>query len=220
MISSKLPTYFVGSVRINGNNSGLTSDFRSCGENDGYHYLKFFRLLLCSLISESQLFFRNPDLFDSCSVSLRDISRVVNTIPFMMQFQQKYLECYPLEADHQFLYFSFLDKALKAALVQDYGLRLNAKLRIEYFDKIRTTWMYVRRTYTYASSIADVFLPTPETSKEIYEDYSDLARNLCNCLLLDEGMASNEALKENTMSLFVTIMSSEEHGGAQLIVGL
>ena len=76
--------------------------------------------------------------------------------------------------------------------------------------------MEIRRLH--AHSISDKFLSLPDDVSYLYRASDALAEAMCNCLLLDKGMAVNQALKENTMSLSCSIMGDQDTGIAQFIV--
>eukprot|EP01038_Epipyxis_sp_PR26KG_P004257 gene4257-6036_t len=203
-------------------NTGLleiSDDFAACdhGENDGRNHFNFFRIFLVALISESQNFMRR-EFQDISAASLRDIARAVTLIPFLMTVLQRLDECGKIAERERFQYFKFLHIAVQSSLTINYALRLNADLRSKYFDSIQTVWANIRSTFT--TKISLNFMPVCSEAAHIYtRSFDTLASAICNALVLDKGMALNEALKENVTSLFCSIMSDVGDGITQFIVG-
>ena len=69
------------------------------------------------------------------------------------------------------------------------------------------------------NSISSSFLPVPLQASHIYGAFDQFAISLCGALSKEDGMAINEALKENVTSLFCSIMGNQDTGIAQFIVG-
>jgi hypothetical protein len=218
MITAKLPHYNVGTEAGNGRPTGLMEDFKRCNRAGNLEaHRRYLRALLCALVDRSQQFLRTS-LNDCSAASLRDIQRAVSLIPFLINTQRRFVEIDPARAGQsEYLYFHFLNVAILVSITLNYGLRLSGADRQDYFQKVRNTWEVVREEHSV--SIAEEFLPVPLDFRRIYSTFDAFAEDLCNCLSLEEGMAINEALKENVTSLFCSIMGNQDTGIAQFIVG-
>jgi hypothetical protein len=216
MISAKLKHFNHGIDIGLGRPTGLCIDFNSSGHSSEAHY-RFLRAVLCAVIERSQKFMR--EVFqDSSAASLRDIQRTISLIPFLITAQRRLVEVDPASGRcDKHLYFTFLSTAVQITLTMNYGLRLNGSRRQEYYRHIRAVWEMVRSEH--AMSLGDNFLPVPMDADSIYRVFDRFAKSLCDRLSLEDGMAVNEALKENVASLFCSIMGNQDTGIAQFIVG-
>lgn len=200
--------------------TGLSADFALCnGDADGTarHY-PYLRALLSALIDASQRYMRTEQgLCDKSAASLRDISRVISQIPFLMDLQVQHAEFYPPDPSERVdMYFHFLAVAVQASLVLNYALRIvDEKQRADYLDRMHDVWRQVRANRTVSAS----FLPAPQESAHIYRAFDGLALKLCSSLLRPKGIAMNQALKENVLSLFCAVMGDDGTGIFQFIVG-
>jgi hypothetical protein len=199
---------------------GLNEDFKGCqGDAEGTqrHY-PYFRALLTALIDTSQQFMRQSQgLKDKSSASLRDISRIVSQIPFLMNLQERLAKWFPpIPELRKNLYFGFLSTAVQTSLVLNYALRIvDDRERASYFVRIHEVWKDIRAN----RAVNSAFMPAPQDPGSIYNAFDGLAATLCSSLLLPKGMAINQALKENTLSLFCAVMGDEGTGIFQFIVG-
>jgi hypothetical protein len=222
MITAKLRPFHTG-PKIGARQTGLLADFRTCdkAENHGEAHYRYLRALLCAVIEESQRYLR--EVFADCSAaSLRDIQRTISLIPFIMSAHRRLVEVDPALGVHQgHLYFEFLNAAVQVSLTLNYGLRLTGPQRQIYYGKILGVWGQVRSEHSnhQYSSISTSFLPVPTEANHIYRMFDRFAKGLCDSLALEQGMAINEALKENVTSLFCSIMGNQDTGIAQFIVG-
>lgn len=212
LIQSQFHTYTEGKDR------GLNVDFTRCpdvAENDGQLHKSFFRLLMCALLKYSQEFLRT-NLGDISCASLRDIHRTVTLFSFLMSLQQKLYKYDSASLERLSLpYFQFLYAALCSSFTLNYALQLKESARKSYFEGLRMTWANLRQSH--GTTISARFLPLP-SSGDIYKTFDEIAKRLCGCLIID-GMAMNEAMKENIMSLFCSIFGQIDTGIAQFIVG-
>jgi hypothetical protein len=219
MISAKLVHFNTGIQFPSGQRIGFKEEFRKCGGNEGSQYFQYLRSLLCALLWTSQRFLRKKANIDRSAASLRDISRTISLIPFLIRIQQQMMVSHFI--NHlligDYIYFHFLQVAICTSIVLNYVLRLESSLRENYFDKIRRVWIAVRNEH--AEYIAcPHFLPSPADTGEIYRIFDKFSQSFCE-LFHYEGFAVNEALKENVMSLFCSILGDSDGGTAQFIVG-
>ena len=219
MISAKLSQFHSGIQLDDGHFTGLQEDFRKCGGNTGLQHYQYLRSLLCALLFESQQFLRTEAHVDRSAASLRDIARSISLIPFIMQVQQRMVECHLMSQPEMesYLYFKFLHVSVCTSLVLNYVLRLETSLRQLYYERIMSVWIAVRNEH--AKCISPNFLPAPVNSGDIYQVFDNFAKHFCELLNCDRGFAINEALKENVISLFCSILGEADGGTAQFIVG-
>ena len=219
LITSQL-LEFTSGIEIDGREgTGLYHDFQVCekADNQGVAHFRFLRALLCALLKVSQEFMR-AHFHDVSAASLRDIARTISLIPFAITTQQRFVELnQSLALNVKYLYFKFLDSAVHVSFTLNYGLRLGGPLRGEYFTALRGVWDLVRNEHK--NSISSSFLPVPLQASHIYGAFDQFAISLCGALSKEDGMAINEALKENVTSLFCSIMGNQDTGIAQFIVG-
>lgn len=212
-----------------GGASGLLRDFTECefAENGGIRHYKYLRVLLCGIVQISQRFIRSQNNGEISAASLRDVARTITLIPFLIICQERFAELHDEEgyAEHGSfargkgkvcVYFSFLNVAVQVSLILNYGMKLTRLDRQKYLEEVRQIWADIRAHHT---SISSDFLPVPQDSKAIYRIFDEFACKLCGALTLEEGMAVNEALKENVTSLFCSLMGNQDTGIAQFIVG-
>lgn len=216
LITSPLQEFVTG-IEIEGRiATGLYYDFQTCdrAENEGVAHFRFLRSLLCAMLKVSQEFMRT-NFQDVSAASLRDIARTISLISFVITAQQRCVELDQASAlNVRYLYFRFLEISVQVSFTLNYGLRLGGALRRQYLADLRGVWNLVRAEHN--SSISDSFMPVPT---DIYGAFDQFAVSLCGSLSLDDGMAINEALKENVTSLFCSIMGNQDTGIAQFIVG-
>lgn len=201
----------------NGDTS-LYNDFRTCekAENTGLAHLTFVRVLMCALLRCAQEHTR-VKAADVSGASLRDVERTVLLISFLMNLQKKLVQFDPLMASQvRHPYFRLLARAISSSFVINYALGLSERDRPSFYAKLRAEWIAVR--VKHAGSISRDFLPAPQDDMVFYKEFNAIAERLCNCLAIDPGMAINQALKENVVSLFCSIMG-DLGAVAQFIVG-
>jgi hypothetical protein len=192
--------------------NGAWALLNAVGDVNGTRHFLHLRTLMMVLIDVAQNFMRDHAGGD-CAVSLRDIARTTVLIPFLYEVQVNYAECHDqVLADHQEP-FRMLQRSVAAAFVLNYILRLPDQLRVALEEALLNAW----RTYRSAVSnaISPAFLAPPAT---FYADFDGIAEKVCECLVIDQGMAVNCALKENVLSLFSSIMHPSGNL-AQIIVG-
>jgi hypothetical protein len=187
---------------------------RTAGDNNGTRHFKHLRTLCVILVKEAQRFMREDAGRGDSEVSLRDIARTIELFPFMLEVQVVYAGTHPQAANADpYEPLRMLQRALASAFVQNYVLRLPESQREQLDLRLVSVWGAYRNQIDPA--VHRDFLATPQ---QLYEIFDSVAERVCECLVLDDGIAANRALKENTLSLFSSIMHPAGNL-AQFIVG-
>ncbi|CUE70699.1 Hypothetical protein, putative, partial [Bodo saltans] len=180
---------------------GCWRQLREAKDNNGNRHFKYLRTLFVILTDAAQKEMRR--IGGVCSVSLRDIHRAVSLFPFLYDVQVHYHACHYVHnaAANSEEPFRLLQRALSASFVMNYLLRLPDGHRVEVENVLLERWRVFR--HQVSGALDREFLEAPNS---LYDDADNIAEKVCECLVIDEGMAVNNALKENVLSLFCSIM--------------
>ena len=155
-------------------------------------------------IVEAQSFIRDTVYHrDSSSVSLRDASRCVRLIPWILGLFEKrrHAEEEMPSVVRQVTHSKYtkckqLRDALLIAIIHCYAMRLNLR-KGEFRDAVCRCWSRAR-----FKGVDDEFFATPE-GEDFWEPYEFITGFIVNQLHLEVGIARNDAIRENTFALFV-----------------
>eukprot|EP01035_Chromulina_nebulosa_P020147 gene20147-26157_t len=198
-------------IKILKDNENLSQTFRRHGDVSGDAYFwKPFRTILVELMLQSQNFVRKVFGGELSVVSLRDIRNTCQTIAVIFKdFYGAASVLRPdLVTDRKNASFTLLTKSIHCALIRVYCLRFDSKRRREYLVEIHRHWKYVRdRFHNLESSfLSDPPLnPSTVEDSSIYRSFDELANLVIADLISDRDIAPNQALKENTLSMLLTI---------------
>jgi len=190
----------------------LGADFKASGDSVGEGTWRKFRTILVELLIVSQSHIRDVVYLKEISaVSLRDIRKACGLI--WLVFNEFMCRRALLQTDllkQPFPYFKFLTIAVQTALVNTYCLRLDTIRRHNYLVRIHVAWANVRARF---SDIHPALLPAPQANpasyqtSEIYQAFDELATYIAQDLLIDEGIAVNQALKENNFGVLCAVLT-------------
>eukprot|EP00760_Papus_ankaliazontas_P011055 PhM_4_TR14640/c0_g1_i1/m.34004 len=184
-------------------------------DRDGEKHMRAYRSIVCAMLAVSQRFLRESFGNEDSVVSLRDMIRVVRLVPFYMTCSVNKATCDGLDVTVSHPFFDFLTRATCAAFVTIYYLRLDKDRRRDYLRRLIGAWKVARAGGDF-KGIAEDFMAAPVEADQIYEQgFDSYARYLCTCLPHTDGLAINEAMKENTMSMFAAFLNNM----ALMIVG-
>lgn len=176
-----------------------------------------FRTILVELLLHSQQHLRQRVyLNESSAVSLRDMRKACNLIrTIFIDFWRARVDLQP-EVQQQYdancCYFHFLTASVHCGLVITYCLRLDFERRSNYLTEIHSKWNAVRQRFPtlhpnfMASPAAN---PASANESELYRSLDDLARFVLSGIAVDPGIAPNQALKENTLTMLLAIYLKE-----------
>ena len=199
--------------------SDLKKEFKNAGDGTfGDNYWIYFRSILVELLLESQKFIRHDVYLDELSaVSLRDIRKACSLIWFIFndilllreRLNPKYLP------HSKFPHFELLTDACSISLICTYCLRLDSTRRYNYLSKIHDTWNKVRNRLNKINNniLHDCFLKAPQNlsayeKSELYECFDELASFIIKDFDIDDGIAINQALKENSFAVLCSVCTN------------
>ena len=194
-------------VKLSGD-AALCELFQKANDRGGRReHWRAFRSIVCALLSASQRFLRETVFRgDRSVVSLRDMVRAVKFIPFVLSMFATRAAVRGVRGNDA---FADLTRSVQVAFTLVYHLRLDASSRSRYLEHLRAAWENERRHF---KDISEEFMAVPAGSSEMmYSAFDELAEYCCGCLPVDDGLAVNEALKENVLSMFVAFMTQQAH---------
>eukprot|EP00927_Polykrikos_kofoidii_P014152 TRINITY_DN16176_c0_g1_i2.p1 TRINITY_DN16176_c0_g1~~TRINITY_DN16176_c0_g1_i2.p1 ORF type:complete len:3105 (-),score=492.61 TRINITY_DN16176_c0_g1_i2:105-9254(-) len=174
------------------------------------------RTIMMECIAEAQRFIRSVVYKRDCSsVSLRDVSRCVRLVPWILGlFAKRRIAEEQMPAVRRPGCSKRLPKcqqlrdALLISITHCYAMRLNLR-KEELREIVCQHWDRAR-----GKGFDKDFFPTPE-GEEFWAPYKDLTGFIVNQLHFEIGIARNDAIRENTFALFVGMCT----GTATFIVG-
>eukprot|EP01125_Pyxidicula_operculata_P010465 TRINITY_DN343_c0_g3_i1.p1 TRINITY_DN343_c0_g3~~TRINITY_DN343_c0_g3_i1.p1 ORF type:complete len:4704 (-),score=480.58 TRINITY_DN343_c0_g3_i1:101-14212(-) len=203
------------------NDTALLNTFKRAGDGTGglATWIQF-RTIVVELLLASQDFIRHDVYLDELSsVSIRDIRKACELVWLVYhQFLRKRGMLNKEFVSNEFSEFDSLTSAVHIALISTYCLRLDSHRRFIYLTRIHSVWNQVRSTIT---MLHRSFLPAPAVnptsyeSSDLYKSFNDLAIYIIQDLDVDNGIAVNQALKENVFAVLCAVCTKS----ALFIVG-
>ena len=212
LMSLSMINWLVKKLKVNV--QPLKEDFRAVHDaTEGEVYWPSFSTLLLELFLFSNEFLRY-DVYcgDMSVVSLREIRKACELIWCVFHDFLYRVRAELERPETPFLFFDYLNRAVKISLINTYCLRLNSDNRSLYLRRIQSKWNEVRKRFP--DHIHPNFFPFLDdqprsfAKTEIYGVFDELARYILKDFEIESGIVVNQALKENSFALLCAVYTN------------